>query len=557
MSAHHPVDQNPDLNADELAPLGEGNYEAYADANLTPQANAGSPYAQAGGSPYSAALSSPYAASPYGQAATGSPYSQSLESLELSSQEAMLAGNAYDQLASPYAYLYQPWNAADPLAEIERQTALQLGHAFDGLPASIAGGQPAPISASPYNTLMTSSYSAGYGAPSEQANSPYSDAAPAQAARFTLPRAKAQKALRVIHVGECLVQAGIEQWLRNLIRYTDNRRIRITRCIATSPTVDPRVAAEMGVPVEIGQEKSIQRAALECDVLVVSGPGEVAAWLGAYRPKLCVFVAHGDARWTQDILRRSAPVIDHVVAVSESARRICHGFPCTIIPNGIDSLHVAQSRPRQLVRAQLGFNESDTVLGFVGRFSPEKRPQAIIEAVAGLPQEYKAMFVGWGGMRDALMSLANQMIPGRFAFAEATEHLGDYYHAMDCLCMPSVSEGFGLVIMEAMYCGTPVVAAPVGCATEVIVDRVNGIIAPHGADSLREAAQLLRNHKGWARSIAEEGRAFAQRHGHARDMAHRYEELLLGLWRAKQASPSRHERDGQDADSPRTSNVAL
>ena len=98
--------------------------------------------------------------------------------------------------------------------------------------------------------------------------------------------------LRVIHVGQCLLRAGIESWLKALVRYSDPRRLRFERFVATSQHVDPRLIRELPVPVEVGQAASVRRAAQDCDVLLVSGPAELPEWLGPVRPPLCVFVAH-------------------------------------------------------------------------------------------------------------------------------------------------------------------------------------------------------------------------------------------------------------------------
>src|SRR5206468_814969 len=127
-------------------------------------------------------------------------------------------------------------------------------------------------------------------------------------------------------VGHCLLRAGIETWLKALVRGSDEQRIRFVRCVATSPLNDPRVMREMPVPVEIGQEASIRRAAQDCDVLLVSGPPEVAGWLGTIRPPVCIFVAHGDSIWTRKILQGCSSIIDHVIAVSKNVQRqVCDG----------------------------------------------------------------------------------------------------------------------------------------------------------------------------------------------------------------------------------------
>jgi glycosyltransferase involved in cell wall biosynthesis len=343
--------------------------------------------------------------------------------------------------------------------------------------------------------------------------------------------------LRIIHVGQSLVRVGgIETCIKGLFRFLDPRRLQITRCIVT-PTeeFDAHLARELGVPVEIGGAERVRAAALEADILLCWGPRELGVWLADCRPRLCVFVAHGEGKWTRWILEGSAPIIDHVVAVSQRVKdQVCQGFAATVISNGVDTTHLAQTRSRAHMRAALGFRVEDFVLGFVGRFAAEKRAHLLIEAVAGLPPHFKALLVGRGYLRGQLMDLANERIPGRYAFATAVNDVGDYYAALDALCLPSSEEGYALVILEAMLCGRPVIATPVGCVPEIFQDKVNGLIVEGSVDSIRAAALRLHRHPAWAAAVAAEGRAYAEEHGHARAMAKRYEELLLRLWREKQ-----------------------
>ena len=115
--------------------------------------------------------------------------------------------------------------------------------------------------------------------------------------------------LQVTHVGPTLLRAGVEIWLQALIRFLDPRRVRIVRCLVTMPKqIDPRLARELGAPVEIGDRQSVRLAARESDVILCWGPCELGHWLAGCRPKLCVFVAHGEGYWTRHMLQACAPV---------------------------------------------------------------------------------------------------------------------------------------------------------------------------------------------------------------------------------------------------------
>lgn len=339
--------------------------------------------------------------------------------------------------------------------------------------------------------------------------------------------------LSVAHIGSSLVRAGIETWLKAVVKYSE--RLRFSRCIATSPEfVDPELAAELGVPVVVGGREQVCEAARDCDVVLAWGPEELGEWLQECRPRLCLLLAHSESATTRRILERCAAVADLVVAVSGRVREaVCTGFPSVTIPNGIDLAAIAPSRSREECRERLGFGANDFVLGFVGRFSPEKRPELLIDAVQSLPPQFKALMVGWGPLRGPLLERANDRLPGRCVFRVAGGDVGDYYHAMDALCLPSREEGFGLVVLEAMFRECPVIATAVGCVPDLIEDRVSGLVVDGTAGSIAAAATMLQSRPAWARGLVAQARTVADRHGHARAMVRQYEELILGLWNHK------------------------
>lgn len=359
-----------------------------------------------------------------------------------------------------------------------------------------------------------------------------------QTAQQSLPRpSKLDKPLRAISVGPSMLRGGAEQWLAYLTRFLDPRRLQVVRAVVTVPEyVDPALVAELPIPIEIGQAEAIRRAAQECDVLLCWGLA-VDELLGDCRAKLCVYVAHGDGDWTRDLLARSSRSIDHVVAVSKRVQqRVCNGYPTSVIHNGVDSSRLGRTSPRKVIREAHGFRDDDFVLGYLGRFSGEKQVDLIIRAVAQLPPNFKAMFVGWGFDREMLVNLAEKLIPGRYAFTAADSYLGDYYSAMDAFCLVSNQEGFALALLEAMMCGRPVVATAVGAVPEIIEDRVNGVVVAQDPRSIADAAQLLQRHPAWARGLAAEAKSFAEEHGHAVQMARQYEDLLESLWLERNSS---------------------
>ena len=352
-----------------------------------------------------------------------------------------------------------------------------------------------------------------------------------------LPAALREKntPLRLVHIGPCFMNGGVEQHALSLAKFFDPQRVLFQKCLVTnSELISPQAVAAMPVPVEYCPLDEIHDRTAEFDIALLWGDGYNDCFQKS-RPPLCVFVAHGESWWTAEILQNSDRVIDHAIAVSARAKEsVCRGIPTTTVLNGADTGHLGQSRPRAEVRERLGFAPHDFVLGSVGRFSEEKRMPLLIEAVSQLPKHFKLLLVGHGARYHELVDLANRLIPGRYAFATAADYLGDYYRAMDAFSLVSAHEGFGLVIAEALHCERPVIVTNVGCVPEIIRDKINGLVVAPTPAAIAEAARLLHDHPAWAKGIAAEGRAVAESKLHAARMAREYEELFWQLWRSEQ-----------------------
>src|SRR3954454_10778175 len=222
-----------------------------------------------------------------------------------------------------------------------------------------------------YYYTDSGTYSTGY-------SSPYPDECPDDSDEVY------PDSLRVAHIGPSLVRAGIEQWLKGLARFLDPRRLRMVNCVVTMPDqCDRRLAAELQIPITLGGRDAVRRVARECDVLMFWGPYDLGKWLADCRPRLGLYVAHGEGDFTRRLLEGCRPVTDHVVAVSRLVKeRLCEGFPTTIIPNGLDTPPLSRSLPRDESRCGFGFEPTDFVLGYVGRFAPDKCPERVINAAA-------------------------------------------------------------------------------------------------------------------------------------------------------------------------------
>lgn len=381
---------------------------------------------------------------------------------------------------------------------------------------------------------------AGGGAPSA-----YMSVMPVSKRRVSAPGASPWapgRPLSVVHVGPCLYRGGAEIWLQQVLRFLDPARLHVTRTIATERhLIDPDFASELPIPLEVGGAQAIRRAAAECDVLLSWGVAldDLLGTSHQKLPCLCVAIAHGEGRFTRQQLEQSRHYLDHVIAVSQAARRgACDGLgvPTSVVSNGIDTARLAWTTPRDQMRQSLGFTPHDFVVGYVGRLSPEKRVTLVLDALAGLPASYKGLIVGWGPQLPAILDRANRELPGRCVVRTATNYLGDYYRAMDAFCSPSESEGTPLTMLEAMFSGLPVLMTEVGAVPELIENRINGLVVQPAAADIQRALERLKHYPKWAHGLAEQGRQTADDQGHASRMAQGYEDVIGQAWTLRQRS---------------------
>jgi glycosyltransferase involved in cell wall biosynthesis len=131
----------------------------------------------------------------------------------------------------------------------------------------------------------------------------------------------------------------------------------------------------------------------------------------------------------------------------------------------------------------------DNIIGYIGRFSEEKGILNFIHAVPRLLKDninYSILIIGDGNLRDeieALLADININTKKRIILMKWVEHekLATYLNKIKLLVMPSVTEGLPNIALEAMACGTPVLATAVGAIPDIIVNEENGFILDNTA----------------------------------------------------------------------------
>ncbi|MFC1962005.1 glycosyltransferase [Chloroflexota bacterium] len=211
--------------------------------------------------------------------------------------------------------------------------------------------------------------------------------------------------------------------------------------------------------------------------------------LGAVKNTFAIGTDEPDLRLETE--RESARHCHHIIAATrqekEDFRRWYQTPPekISVIPCGVN-LELFRPLGRDQARQYLGWSDEKTLL-YVGRIDPLKGIEQLIRAMALFPEDAGTKLVIIGGddssspemsrLRSLVQEL-NQQESVRFLGTVKHEALPRYYSAADLCVVPSYYESFGLVALESLACGTPVVATDVGEMKHIIHQGETGYIVP-------------------------------------------------------------------------------
>jgi glycosyltransferase involved in cell wall biosynthesis len=346
--------------------------------------------------------------------------------------------------------------------------------------------------------------------------------------------------VRVLHVYKDFypVVGGMENHIRILARGAAARGLEVT-VLATNPSRETQVSELEGVrvikagrlatvsstPVSLALLSEIRK--LEADITHLHFPypwGEMAHLMFG-RSHRTVITYQSDIVRQRILLKLYRPLLTRVLRRADRIIPTSHQYlesspylspvahKCAVIPMGID-LGRFDKAPEEEVRHLRNEYETPLLL-FVGILRYYKGLEYLIRALGDV--KATLLVVGSGPMAGEWQSLAARLgVADRVFFVgQHVEDLPAYYHACDLFVLPSShrSEAFGLVQVEAMACGKPVVCTELGTGTSYVnVHQDTGLVVPpRDPDALARAINRLLADEELRARLGEAGRERAHR----------------------------------------------
>ncbi|MDD5104914.1 MAG: glycosyltransferase [Desulfuromonadaceae bacterium] len=195
-------------------------------------------------------------------------------------------------------------------------------------------------------------------------------------------------------------------------------------------------------------------------------------------------------------------VIDEIIANSEeTARTILSENPelflasnIHVIYNGVDWSRFDSQLQMTVCRSQ----QHRIVLGNAGRMVPQKGQEILIQLAKQLKHkgyDFEMLIAGEGRLKESLLRKAvEEGVADRLRFMGFVENMPHFLNLIDIFLLPSLWEGFGYVIAEAMFCEKPVIAFNISSNPEIVSNNETGfLVEPGNVEMFLEKTELLIN----------------------------------------------------------------
>lgn len=262
--------------------------------------------------------------------------------------------------------------------------------------------------------------------------------------------------------------------------------------------------------------------------------GRWAAFFSAKKPVI-VHTPHGHIfwgyfnRWKTDLFifleRLTARITDRIITLTEQEKQDHLRFAVAaeekfaVIHSGVELRNFLDVfvDPEDM-KEKLGIPQGSFVVGTVGRLTPVKGQKHLIEAAAKVVQQKPDslfVFLGDGELLAGLTETASVLgIKDHLKFLGWRPDVADVMSAFDIFVLPSLNEGMGKVLVEAMALGKPIIASNVGGIQDLIRHGENGLLVPPASSAILADAILdLYENPDTRKKMGEAGKGIAAKYG--------------------------------------------
>ena len=224
-----------------------------------------------------------------------------------------------------------------------------------------------------------------------------------------------------------------------------------------------------------------------------------------YKALIAKYLTKATNKYTDRYIAISGAIKEEIKALGVPEELI------TVIHNGLDTSRYLLTLNPEVIKSQLGLDPELPTVSMIARLHPVKGHQYFLQAARKiLDRGIKAQFliIGEGNYRSQIekwikeLSLQDKVfIPGYYTPIE------NIYRVSDLLAVPSLMEGLGLVVLEAMYFKVPVVASNIGGIQEIIRHGENGLLVePKDVPALADAISTLIQDRELALRLTKAGK---------------------------------------------------
>ncbi|MBX7142926.1 MAG: glycosyltransferase family 4 protein [Oligoflexia bacterium] len=204
-----------------------------------------------------------------------------------------------------------------------------------------------------------------------------------------------------------------------------------------------------------------------------------------------------------------------MAAISEHVRRYCSNFlqlnptDVALLPYGISAL--ASADLRLGTRKAFGLPETTPIVAFVGRFVPQKNLFRFCAAFKELPTLHAAL-IGGGPLEAELREYVKAEGISNVSFIGPIDDARRYFHLFNLICLPSIHEGLGLVLLEAMAEVVPVCGARAGAIPDILRNgELGALFSPNSAGEIAAGISEALKHPDLLRTRAAHARRILDR----------------------------------------------